>query len=153
MTQILMVLMITLAPAKADLKVVVNGDLSAYTTSCRLVVTRAAHIGTSDLFCTTNGYYQLEQAQVESDLVFRESGSGKDMFETIDLLESSRARIIATLSEKGFRTENAKCALPQLTDGALDHKSGYQQVSNDYNVRTRKIMAPSGSTRVCIFNR
>ncbi len=153
MTQILMVLMMSLAPAKADLKTEIIAEASQYTTSCRLVVARAELSGSVELYCTSRGQYRLVDPEIPADLVRKDSGSGKDLAEIIDLLESTRSKIITELSDAGFRSENAKCALPVHTDGILDRIKAQHSNHSDNEVRAMKISNPSGSVRVCIFNR
>ncbi len=153
MNQILMIFMMSLAPAKADLKTDVLVQASEYTTSCKLVVARAELVGSVELYCKSSGQYQLNQPEVQAELVRKESGSGKDLAEIIDALESARSKIIAELSDAGFLSENAKCALPVHTDGMLDRIKAQHAAHSDNEVRALKISHPSGIVRVCIFNR
>ena len=137
MMQILMTLMMSLAPAKAEIVTQVQRDISTEASSCLLVVTRVELTGSIDLYCTSERTLATERQEL---LVLRFGGSNPGIAETIDQLEGRRAGIIQALGDAGFLTDNATCEPTRL-------------VFPKAQVTTVRTIVPESTIRTCTFTR
>ena len=140
MTQILMILMMSLAPAKAEMKTQINEELSAYTQACKVTITRTYDTGGVQLFCTSESKKLVENHETLKFHSMRLANSNGDVH---DELESMRAAVISKLESQGFIP---KCSPTNIL--VYDNDAAHGTTRVNYQIKI-----PVVTERVCTFSR
>lgn len=159
MTSILMTLLISFAPANADMFVRVNNGISENAEYCRLVITRdrvemnneITAVGDLSMYCRSE-YVEVGSKADEKDLVFRYSGTAVNDGIIIDLLDEKAVAIRQLLTSKQFQDTPLSCEPTKFVKGteAYIYKPG---VDAEKAQMTKVAMPPAGAIRVCHYYR